>query len=278
LRVILTPESATAVAQLKTGEIDMAPVSVEDAKGLHDQGFQIVSGAPAQTYLPIVGSMSPGNKGKPLSDLRVRRALSFAINRQELIDTLFPNAGATLPGPIRVGLRQMPDITDALRTKWSAWCQENYRYDPDEAKRLLTDAGYATGFTFEFWNLNDNDAPYLSDIVQAVAGYWQKLGVHADIKNVSSDTYGDKRNAREPGAAIGIMGIKTGSVAKASAGENVSSNFTSDGRDASLYGSADEARMDQAWKDYLGATDAATLESSLDKIIDIAANSFAQIP
>jgi hypothetical protein len=74
------------------------------------------------------------------------------------------------------------------------------------------------------------------------------------------------------------MATKAGSLAKASAGENVASNFISSGSDAALTGSPDEARMDQAWQEYLTSFDPAQQESSLDTIITIAAESWAQIP
>ena len=276
VRVILTPEPATAVAQLQTGELDMAPMRPEDANEL-GEAFQIITGSPQQIYLPIIAAMAPENEGSPLSDVRVRRALSLGINRQELIDAMFPGVGATLPGPIRASLNHMPDVTDALREKWSAWAEENYRYDPDEAKRLLAEAGFPDGFTFEFWSVPDAGAPYLSDVVQVLAGYWREIGVIAEVRNVSDDAYDSQRGGR-PEPAFGVMATKASSLAKASAGENVASNHITDSSDRALIGSPDEALMDQVWQEYLTSVDPALQESTLDMIFTIATRNWTQLP
>jgi peptide/nickel transport system substrate-binding protein len=278
VQVFLTPQAATAVAQLKTGELDMVPVSDEDAKELEGAGFQIVIGVPNMVYLPIIGAMAPENQGKPLSDVRVRQALCLGINREEMIQALFGGTGASMPGPIRVGLDTMPDITDALRAKWASWCTENFRYDPDKAKSLLAEAGYPDGFSFALWNVPDSDSPVLSEIIQVIAGFWEKIGVKAEIQNVSSDKYDTSKNSREPDASIGVMAIASTSLGKASAAENVASNFASDGTFDALYGSPDEELMDAAWKEYNQSTDPAVEEAALDKIITIASECYIQIP
>lgn len=77
---------------------------------------------------------------KPFNDVRVRRAISHAIDRQAMIDALYEGVGAMNP-PVPAGLKEWSIPMDQLGEGAHA-----YAYDPAEAKRLLAAAGYPNGF------------------------------------------------------------------------------------------------------------------------------------
>jgi peptide/nickel transport system substrate-binding protein len=77
---------------------------------------------------------------KPFSDVRVRRAISHAIDRPAMIDSLYEGVGAMNPA-VPAGLKEWSIPMDQLGEGARA-----YAYDPAEAKRLLAAAGYPNGF------------------------------------------------------------------------------------------------------------------------------------
>jgi peptide/nickel transport system substrate-binding protein len=274
--VLLVPNSTTAVSMLKTSAVDQIDVSAEDAKALQQAGYKIVKGVDLQVYVPIVGAEHPSNRSKPLSDVRVRRALSLAVDRQQIMTTMLPT-NSSLPGPIRVGYN-MPDMTDALRAKWTAWCKENYRYDVTEAKRLLAEAGVPNGFTFDMWNVPDTGTPYLSDIVQVLAGFWEKLGIRATISNIDAGFWKANRSTQTSNAGIGKAAIMNSSMVKPSAIENVGSVFGTNKSMDALIGAADQARFDKIYGEARTTLNQAVQERDLDQLIEIATSSWIEIP
>ncbi len=114
-------------------------------------------------------------KRKPFDDVRVRQALSYAIDRETT--NLIGHGGLGLP------------ITGGLLQKGSQWhCPENegtYTYQPDKAKQLLTEAGYANGASFDL--VLANFAPYLEPWA-VVSENLKSAGFNVNI--ISTDTGG----------------------------------------------------------------------------------------
>jgi peptide/nickel transport system substrate-binding protein len=120
---------------------------------------------------------------KPFNDLRVRQAMSMAIDRQGLIDALFEGVGvANAPG-VPVALRDWALPIDQLGEG-----AKNFKYDPAEAKRLLAAAGYAKGFPG-----NVCFATYGSTIVvdqmQLVLKYLKDIGIDAKLDTKEYGAY-----------------------------------------------------------------------------------------
>ena len=169
LRMQLVPEGSTRVAMLKTGQADIADVSLDDAKDLRAGGFKVVSD-PQATSIRIHLYGSYYDKPGPIGKLEVRKALNLAINRQELVDTLFSGQGkpaAVFPlSPLSIGFPA--DL-------------KPYPYDPAEAKRLLAAAGYPTGFRIKLYAVPTGGFTLYKQLAEVVAGYWEAIGVKAEI-------------------------------------------------------------------------------------------------
>ena len=127
---IFIPDPTTQLLAFKSGEVDMAGIAAQDVEDIKAEGFEMTS-----TKGWIVGLYpNSTDPNSPLADIRVRRAIDHAIDKQELADGL--GYGYSRPCD-QVFLRESggwsPDVV-------------GYPFDLDEAKRLLTEAGYPDGF------------------------------------------------------------------------------------------------------------------------------------
>jgi peptide/nickel transport system substrate-binding protein len=128
----ILPEPATVLAALEAGDVDFAPVQVQDLKRVQEsKKFQIIE-ALTSGHLPSVYF----NLAKPVfADLRVRQALNAAVDRNALIKIVAQGAAVAQYGPLS------PDIPDY----WPGVEYVSVGYDVNKAKALLKDAGYAPG-------------------------------------------------------------------------------------------------------------------------------------
>ena len=126
-------------------------------------------------------------KVKPFDDVRVRRALSLAINRdvitQQILSTGETSAYSMTPG--------IADGYKAIRHDWEAQTQAQRDL---EAKKLLADAGYGPGKPLKFPLLYNTNEQH-KKIALAVASMWKRVGpVEVELVNQEWKTFLDTRN------------------------------------------------------------------------------------
>ncbi|GAB4526095.1 MAG: ABC transporter substrate-binding protein [Anaerolineae bacterium] len=131
----IIPDSTTRLAAIQTGEVDIVNrLSIEDVSVLEGSSdVEIINYANDRVYYVAFKNIGNG-VGTPLEDVRVRQALNYAVNREGIINGLFGGEAALVTGfvlPSNLG------YDDSL---------EPYPYDPDRARELLAEAGYAEGF------------------------------------------------------------------------------------------------------------------------------------
>ena len=112
---------------------------------------------------------------KPFDDIRVRRALNMAVNKQEIIKSYWGGNAEMLGFPMHQAwtgyyepLEVMPDSVKELFT-----------FNPAKAKALLAEAGYPNGFTFK---TQTSSASVDNDLLAMVASYLAKVGVKMEIQ------------------------------------------------------------------------------------------------
>lgn len=178
MTLLLVPEQSTRLAMVRTGEVAIASIGPEALKEARAGGMKIVSvPGTMQAVYQFWGLYRPEVKGSPLTDVRVREALSLAIDRQQIIDHVMAKE-AQWPVPFAT-FRYSSDVDVA---RWDDWARSALRYDPARAKKLLAEAGHANGFRMTFWNTALPGTPFMVQIGEAVAGFWEKIGVKVDMK------------------------------------------------------------------------------------------------
>ncbi|SHN04681.1 peptide/nickel transport system substrate-binding protein [Cryptosporangium aurantiacum] len=145
--VIRTIESEPARKQeLESGAVDIIDYpAAQDWKALESKGMK-VEVRPAFNIL----YMGMNEKNPKLKDLRVRQAIAYAINREQLVKTKLPEGA-------EVAKQFMPKTL----TGYASDATE-YAYDPAKAKQLLAAAG-ATNLTLKFYYPSEVTRPYMPD-------------------------------------------------------------------------------------------------------------------
>ncbi len=167
------PDASTRMAAMRTGKTDfLLWVEIEDARSLMKTNPEVKyvsspSGAPMALHMRI-------DKGLPQSDLKVRRALSMAVNLEEIKNTYYYGQAVVLNYPA-MAIPDWADIYTPLE-KLPAETRELFTYNPDKAKQLLAEAGYPNGFKSEVVCYKDQ-----VDMLSIIKSYWAKIGVDLKI-------------------------------------------------------------------------------------------------
>ena len=117
LRILLVPEESTRVAMVRTGEAAIASISPESIREVEAANLKLISvPATMQAIYQFWGMYKDSQKDSPLADVRVREALSLAIDRQQIIDHVmygqarWPMPFATFPYAVRYGYREVAGL------------------------------------------------------------------------------------------------------------------------------------------------------------------------
>jgi peptide/nickel transport system substrate-binding protein len=189
-RVVFVPvgEDSARLAALLNGDVDVIdyPPTV-DLPQLEQNPNFVVSSIPSDRLIYLMPSyrhMEPyvlDNAGQPmmpnpLRDWRVRRALSLAIDREAIRDRIMGGASEPTRNIVPPGFFGYVDELQADP------------YDPDEARRLLEEAGYGEGFRLTLHGPNDR---YINDarIAEAVAQFWTQIGVTTEVDTMPRNIF-----------------------------------------------------------------------------------------
>jgi len=192
VRIFFTKDRATDTALFRSRQIDLMRVPTLDVL------YALMKTVP-DLQLYRVPSFGWGDYGismaldkPPFNDVRVRQALSMAINR-DVIAEVINRGDATLYGPFPWGLAGFTKRADYSYSNLGP----NYQYNPKRAKELLPAAGSPSGFEtdlewaeFEGWTYND--------FVQLVARFWGDVGVRVKLKQLETSAWINKIGGAQP--------------------------------------------------------------------------------
>ncbi|ARU04832.1 peptide ABC transporter substrate-binding protein [Comamonas serinivorans] len=173
-------DESTALTALRTGKLDImeaVPWSAVD---------ELKKNAPQlkwNRWLSTLGTfIALRVDTKPFDDVRVRRALNMAVDRDQIIKTYYGGNAELLGYPMH------PDYTGYYEplSAMPASIKEVFSYNPEQAKKLLAEAGYPNGFSFKVQTTSIHTA---NEMLSMVASQLAKVGVKLEIEVLEYPAY-----------------------------------------------------------------------------------------
>ncbi len=160
------PELSTRVAALQSGDVDLITNVPAFRQAEVDGNANLDVRTVPSTFFQYVAL--DGTKNPVLDDVRVRQAIQYATNVEEIVEFLFDGAAERIAVPLAFGTFGLDESI------------EPYPYDPERARELLAEAGYPDGIRFAM------DAPvgrYAQDkeTAEALVGQWSEVGIDVDL-------------------------------------------------------------------------------------------------
>lgn len=205
-----------------------------------------------------------GTDGKnPLRDIRVREALSLAIDREAIVkrimnSTAEPAAQLLAPGLFGTN----PDL--------------KVKSDPKKAKELLAAAGYPNGFELTIGTPNDR---YINDekIAQAVAQMYSRIGIKTQVDAATVNVFFSRRNKGEFSVYLAGWSAATGE-ASSPLKSLVATRIKEKGFGPTNYTSYSNPKLDELLTKALATVDDAAREKLLAETMKVAMEDYAVLP
>jgi len=174
-------------------------IDIRPRIAIHAFSFNVTSDDPAKRAV--------------FGDVRFRRAMSIAINRDDLNEAAYFGQGTPQQ---YIGFSPAPDFVDP---KWASYAIE---HDPDGAKALLDEVGMADTDGDGFRELPNGDKLVLNmqfatqgiagQVVELVSQYWSDVGIQTTVKEITPDEYRSAQSSNaldvgmwEKGQPLGIV-------------------------------------------------------------------------
>ena len=256
---IIDQVPSTDLARLKRD----AKVTVSEVAGL--RLIYLVLDASRRGNVPFITD----NDGKPLAtnpfdDLRVRRALSMAINRPAMAERV-------MEGTAQPTGQWLPPGTFGYNPAIAAPA-----YDPEGAKKLLAEAGFPQGFRLTLHSPNDR-YPNDSKAAQAVAQMWSRVGIRTEVEAVPWASFAQRSNRQEYAIRLSGWSSVTGEATYALV--NILGTFDRDKRTgASNAGRYSNPALDALTERAAATIDDPTREALLREAVKTAMDDQAIIP
>lgn len=183
--VKIIPDTETQTMMFESGELDIIDLDfVTDATDRFTETYpdQIVSGPRVgTTYFTMNFNIEPFN------DVKVRQAVQMSIDRQAILDALYGGRGQVEQGIFPHGLIGFNGSQTVIE------------YNPEAAKALLAEAGYAGGFTMEI-AADSSASDTVTMALEIIKAQLEEVGINAEIKNYDQSTWLDTRKSGELGS------------------------------------------------------------------------------
>ena len=167
-------DEATFLTALRTGKLDMLEAIRWSAA---DDLMKSTPQLKWSRWLNMSGTfLSMRVDTKPFDDIRVRRALNLAVNKQEIVKAYYGGNAELFAYPQHPDYIGYFEPLDAMPES----VKELYVYNPEKAKKLLAEAGFPKGFSFKVQVCSCS--PDHMDLLPLVAAYLEQVGVKLEIQ------------------------------------------------------------------------------------------------
>ncbi|HEY4251176.1 MAG TPA: ABC transporter substrate-binding protein [Roseomonas sp.] len=198
VRLLPVTSAGPRLAGLFAGDFDIieAPATGDIARLRNNPGFGYATSPTTRLIFLQLDQRNPSpfvtapNGGNPLTDARVRRALSLAIDRRAIVQRV-------MDGIATPAIQLLPDGMPGTLPD-----QAIPAADPARARALLAEAGYPNGFSITLHATNNR---YVNDarIAQTIAQYFTRIGVRTEVDAMPSSAFFTRRGRREFSVAMG---------------------------------------------------------------------------
>jgi peptide/nickel transport system substrate-binding protein len=178
-------DEAERLAAVRTGKVDLTTVTADSAKLLES-----TKGVSIQSYQTMeYGYLGINVNKKPFDDVRVRQALSYALDRTEIVKTVWKDQGQ-LTGP----------ISPAQKT-YALGAADLPKKDLEKAKQLLKDAGYEKGFDTVLQTASTY--PDYIESAQVIQQQLKAIGINAKIEQLEWAKYIETWKSKDATLLVG---------------------------------------------------------------------------
>ncbi len=157
---------------MQSGAIDLTAHLTSDQVAQLEADFNVAEGT-----MNLVQAMYLNNAEKPFDDVRVRQALSYAVDKQQIIDLAFDGYGSPIGSSMYPAFGKYFD--DSLTNY--------YTHDVEKAKSLLAEAGYPDGFEMTI-TVPSNYKPHM-DTAEVLVQQLAEVGVKAAIQPIEWESW-----------------------------------------------------------------------------------------
>jgi peptide/nickel transport system substrate-binding protein len=203
LKFLIIPDDNEAIEAMRNGNIDVIEgLSFHQAQALLKTNPELTQFSRLRVSC---GTLDPRNDRPPFNDIRVRKAMQMAIDLPAIAGNYY--GGSADPYPQTLTSSDMIEWGFPY-AKWPQDLKDEYAYNPAEAKKLLTDAGYPDGFKTNIVA----DAAEPLELLQIVKSYLAAIGIDMEIRTMDSAALATCQTNREydqmvDGTSGGTLGM-----------------------------------------------------------------------
>lgn len=162
-------DDTARVMAFEAGSFDfLHPTPVEAIDDLKAKGYTVLS-----YNVPMSQVFRLNNQYPPLDDINVRKAIAYAINKDELVETIFLGAATVIDSPAcsnTIGYKDYP----------------LYDYNPEKARQILTDAGYTEPIKLDWYVVA---AGKNLELAGAIQSYLKEVNIEVNVEVIERSSY-----------------------------------------------------------------------------------------
>lgn len=184
VEIKVIPEDAARTAALRAGEVDLiVQIPPEQADTLKQEGFTVEPVGIGQSYCYGFGRET--QRLEPLQDVQVRQAIQYAVDKEAIVEAITGGYAKKLEGQMASpsAFGHNPDV-------------KAFPYDPQKARELLAEAGYADGFSLP---IKASAGRYFKDkeTTEALVAYLAEVGITAEVEFLEPAVWAERYLANQ---------------------------------------------------------------------------------